>query len=146
MSERWKVFLLEHPHALEPPCDIRETRTVGELLQHIVTVEQRYAQCLAGAEETPYDEIPFDTAEEIDRTHNRAMSLLSELHDRGESFWDKWIQFTTRSGRAIELPRRIVFVHLLMHSVRHYAQLATILRQHGHPVDFAMDYIIMHAA
>jgi uncharacterized damage-inducible protein DinB len=43
----------------------------------------------------------------------------------------------------MDLPRRTLFVHLFMHSVRHYAQLATLVRQHGYPVDFAMDYVIM---
>lgn len=143
VSQRWKDFLCAHPQVLMLPCDIRETQTVAQLLQHIVAVELRYAQRLADVEETPYDAIPFDSAESIYHTHDQAMSVLSGVTDRADSFWDEWIQFATRSAGTMELPRHTVFVHLFMHSVRHYAQLATLVRQHGYPVDFAMDYIIM---
>jgi hypothetical protein len=131
VSQRWKGFIYAYPQVLTLPCDIRETQTVALLLQHIVAVELRYAQRLASVEETPYDAIPFDSAESIYHTHDLAMSVLSGVADRADSFWEEWTQFATRSAGTIELPRRTVFVHLFMHSVRHYAQLATLVRQHG---------------
>jgi hypothetical protein len=48
VSERWNGFILAHPQVLALPCDIRETSTVSELLQHIVAVELRYSQRLVG--------------------------------------------------------------------------------------------------
>jgi uncharacterized damage-inducible protein DinB len=41
--------------------------------------------------------------------------------------------------------RKTVFIHAMMHSIRHYAQLATILRQHGIKPDWPMDYLFMNA-
>lgn len=142
-SQRWRTFLIASPQILSLPCDIRETHTVAEFLGHIVAVELRYAQRLHGHKETPYEQIRFESPGAIYGFHDRAMSLLSELKDREELFWDEWIGFTTRNGGTMVVPRRTVFVHLLMHSIRHYAQLATLVRQHGFPVDWAMDYLIM---
>ena len=46
-SHGWKRLLSAHPEALVAfPCDVRETRTLGELMQHIVAVELRYAERL----------------------------------------------------------------------------------------------------
>jgi uncharacterized damage-inducible protein DinB len=39
----------------------------------------------------------------------------------------------------------IAFVHVLMHSIRHYAQLATLMRQHGIKPDWPGDYLFMQA-
>jgi uncharacterized damage-inducible protein DinB len=33
--------------------------------------------------------------------------------------------------------------HALLHSVRHYGQLATLARQHGVAPDWPMDYLFM---
>ena len=39
--------------------------------------------------------------------------------------------------------RRTILVHLAMHGIRHYAQLATIVRQQGVKPDWGMDYLFM---
>lgn len=42
-SRGWKRLVAAHPEILSFPCDIRETKNVAQLLQHIVAVELRYA-------------------------------------------------------------------------------------------------------
>ena len=49
------------------------------------------------------------------------MALLREIEDRSEEYWVGWIDFATRRGRSIRAPRRTVFAHLLLHSIRHCA-------------------------
>ena len=142
-SQGWKAFVAEKPAVLVLPCDIRETSSVAELLQHIVAVELRYAERLHGIEETPYEQISYESGEAIFGTHDRAMSLLKDLEGKDNEFWNQWIDFMTRKGGSISVPRRTVFVHLLMHSVRHYAQLATLVRQHGFAFEQSMDYLVM---
>ena len=75
-SRGWKRLLLAHPEILSFPCDIRETRSVAELLQHVVAVELRYAERLNELAETPYESIPYDSVQLIYATHDRAMELL----------------------------------------------------------------------
>ncbi|HWG86542.1 MAG TPA: hypothetical protein VN679_02085, partial [Candidatus Acidoferrales bacterium] len=45
-TNRWRDFFKASPAALELPCDIAGTRTVRELVLHIVIVQMRYAERL----------------------------------------------------------------------------------------------------
>jgi uncharacterized damage-inducible protein DinB len=142
-SSGWEKLLSAHPEALSFPCDIRETKSVAELLQHIIAVELRYAERLNEIPQTPYESIPFDSVEAIYATHDRAVELLRPLLERDESYWGTVLEFKTRSAGTLRASRRTVLVHLLTHSIRHYAQLATLVRQHGVAHDLIMDYIFM---
>jgi len=142
-SSGWRELLERHPQALALPCDIRETRTVAEFLQHIVAVELRYAERLSDLPETGYEAIPFDSVASLYATHDRAMRLLGPLESHDDNWWQERIEFATRSGGTIGAPRKTVFVHLLMHSIRHYGQLATLLRRHGVAPGWMMDYLDM---
>lgn len=144
-AQGWQRLLSAHPEILSFPCDVRETSSVAELLQHIAAVELRYAQRLHGLPETPYEEIPYDSAAAIEATHKQAMKMIRELADRSPDFWEQPIEFVTRRAGPLRVSRRAVLVHLFMHSIRHYAQLATLVRQQGIKPDWPMDYIFMQA-
>jgi uncharacterized damage-inducible protein DinB len=144
-SSGWKQLLASHPEILALPCDIRECHTVAELLQHIVAVELRYAERLRDLPQTDYTSIPFGTTEEIYATHDRAMELWREAQADSSTDWEEQLVFVTRSAGTLQASRRVVLVHALMHSIRHYAQLATLVRQHGIQPDWMMDYLGMGA-
>lgn len=73
------------------------------------------------------------------------MALVRPLLDRDEQFWEADSEVRTRSAGVLRTTRRAVLAHLLTHSIRHYAQLATLSRQHGVPPDWPMDYILLRA-
>jgi uncharacterized damage-inducible protein DinB len=141
-SRNWRKLVAEHPEALRLPCDVMGVKTVGELLQHIVAVELRYAEQLSGLPPTEYADIPFDSAETIYATHDRALALLRKLLDSNVN-WDERVDYMTRSMGPARSARKTIFIHALMHSIRHYAQLATLVRQHGIKPGWPMDYISM---
>lgn len=141
-SRGWKRLISAHPEILSFPCDIRETKNAAQLLQHIVAAELRYAERLNELPQTPYESIPYDSAEVIYTTHDRAMALLRPLLDRDHSFWEEVLEIKTRSAGNLRASRRTVLVHLLTHSIRHYAQLATLARHHGVAPDWSMDFIM----
>jgi uncharacterized damage-inducible protein DinB len=143
-SQRWEGLVASHSEALNVECDVRETHTIGQLLQHIVAVELRYAQRLHGLPETPYEAVAYDSGKVIYDTHRHAMAMLRQLDDRPADFWEATIAFATRSAGVMTVTRRTVFIHLLMHSVRHYAQAATLVRRAGIKPDWPMDYIFMN--
>jgi uncharacterized damage-inducible protein DinB len=142
-STGWRTLLSAHPEALAFPSDIRESKTLADVVQHIVAVELRYAERLGGLVESSYETLPKGGAEELFATHDRAVSLLRELLSQERSDWDSTMEFSTRSAGVLRATRRTVLAHLLLHSVRHYAQLATIVRQHGIKPDWGMDYLFM---
>ena len=141
-SERWQKFLTGHPELLGLPCDIAGTHTLGETMQHVVAVELRYAERLANLPATDYAAVPFDSVEAIYATHEKASGIFRDLL-AADVDWDERIEFMTRSRGAVRSSRRTIFFHALLHSARHYAQLATMARQHGVAPDWPMDYLFM---
>jgi uncharacterized damage-inducible protein DinB len=139
----WQRLLTTHPELLTQSCDIAGTRTVGELLQHIVAVELRYAERLADLPISDYANISFDSVDSLFATHNRAIAIFQQLLN-SDIDWDAPIKFTTRTmGEARSNPKTILF-HALMHGIRHYAQLASLARQCGVKPDWPMDYLMMN--
>jgi uncharacterized damage-inducible protein DinB len=141
-STGWKDLSVASPEVLAMPCDVMGVSTVGGLLQHIVAVELRFAERLAGLPATDYVAIPFDSAEAIDTTHLLAMTLFREQLASNVD-WEERIEFVTRSMGPIRTSRRAALFHALLHSIRHYAQLATLVRQHGIKPRWPMDYLFM---
>jgi len=141
-SNGWRKLLADNPQLLAAPCDINSVHTVGQLLQHIVAVELRFAERLSDLPATDYANVPYDSVEVIYATHDQAFALIHKLLNSDRN-WDESIEFSTRvMGPARSTPKTILF-HLLFHSIRHYAQLATLARHHGVKPDFGMDYLLM---
>ena len=142
-STGWRNLLAVHPELLAVCCDINNVQSVAQLLQHIVAVELRYAERLSDLPATDYANIPYDSVEKIYATHDHAFSLIHKLLS-SDMNWDQPIEFSTRvMGPARSTPKTILF-HLLLHSIRHYAQLATLSRQQGVKPDWGMDYLLMN--
>jgi uncharacterized damage-inducible protein DinB len=140
----WYALASQHPDVLDVPCDIYKARTVGELLQHIVATELRYAERLADVPVTDYASVPFGTAEEIFATHNHAAEVIRGLVADPTFDWSREIEFATLTAGRRQAKRRAILHHLSLHAIRHYAQLATLARQHGFKSGPA-DYLITNS-
>jgi uncharacterized damage-inducible protein DinB len=71
------------------------------------------------------------------------MNLLRPLLDRDEAYWETILEFQTRSAGTLRASCRTYLVHLLTHSIRHYAQLATLVRHQGMKHNWTADYLFM---
>jgi uncharacterized damage-inducible protein DinB len=141
-SNGWRQLLSTNPELLAAPCDIMGVATVAQLVQHIVAVELRYAERLSGLPATDYANIPFDSVASLYATHDRAMALYRQILVSGLD-WDTRIEFTTRAMGPASSTKKTVLFHGMMHSIRHYAQLATLARKHGIKPGWGMDYLLM---
>jgi uncharacterized damage-inducible protein DinB len=141
-SEEARKILIAHPEALALPCDIAGTKTVGELVQHIVAVELRYAERLAELPVSDYAAIPFHSAEALYATHDQAAAIFQQQLATCTD-WDDKIDFPTRSLGPARSTRKAVFFHAHLHAIRHYAQLATLLRQNDIKRNWPLDYLAM---
>lgn len=144
-ASKWRDLLAKNPDILALPCDINRTSTVAELLQHIVAVELRYAERLLSMPETEYASVPFDSVDALYATHDRAMQLYRQALDSGLE-WDEKIEFATRSMGQLKASPKTILFHALFHGIRHYAQLGTLIRQHGYKTDWPGDYLFMGAS
>ena len=141
-TANWQKLTTEHPELLDVPCDINGTKSIGELLQHIVAVELRYAERLSDLPVRDYAAIPYHSAEAVFATHTEAMGLFKQLL-ASDIDWNERIEYMTRVIGPASSRRKTLFFHAMMHSIRHYAQLATLVRQHGIKPGHQMDYLLM---
>jgi uncharacterized damage-inducible protein DinB len=105
--------------------------TVGEIVRHIFSAEMRYVQRLSGRPLTDTSSLPTTDSEALFQFGEQGRK---ELREFAESYpaeeWDKLqdLQIGPYSMKAT--PRKIV-IHILMHEIRHWAQIATLLRMEG---------------
>src|SRR5687767_10025703 len=129
---KWRRFFVEHDQALEvalPNSD--RFPTVGKLIDHIFIVEQRHLQRLRGeklAETTGLtgNNAPplFDYGASVRRELEQYVSHVDEeaAHEVRT--------FNVRNEDWAMTPRKLLF-HILLHEIRHWAQVALAVRMAG---------------
>lgn len=140
----WKKHFEAHPALLELPCGINGAASVRGLVAHIWGAERRWSQRLAGvAVQDPQE----GTLEEMFAVHLKAMeiyrSLLAEPAERWNEPYELKFDWVPPDRRLVS--RRKVAGHSLLHSQRHYAQLATLVREAGYPVTVMGDLLLSSA-
>jgi uncharacterized damage-inducible protein DinB len=144
-AQHWRDFIVANPAILALLCDIRNGKTVADTLQHIVAVELRYAQRLAGLPESPYEEIPKNSIDSLHAAHELALGLIRNLLANPTYDWTTELTCDTISAGRLRASRETILVHLTLHGMRHYAQLATLVRQQGFKPTWPMDYLFTAA-
>jgi uncharacterized damage-inducible protein DinB len=115
---------------------------VREAVLHIVAVQMRYAERLLNMLITEYDQLAGKSGEELFALSRKSLEdLRSFAIAANDSDWDGTLTFPTRSAGELTASRRKIFIHALLHSVRHWAQLSTYLRQMGFRQDWQHDFI-----
>jgi len=142
-SRQWKIHFDTNPAALELLCDIGPAKNVQGFLRHIWAAELRWAQRLAGLPVLGRDDAPAGPLDALFQLHRDATEIYRNLLASPAHEWDEtytldfdWIPADLRKPT-----RRKVAAHALFHSQRHWAQLATLLRQAGSPSTVRGDLI-----
>jgi uncharacterized damage-inducible protein DinB len=141
-SENWRKFLAENPAILAIPCDIANAKTVAEFMQHIVAVELRWAERIVRTAETPFEQVAFDSVDVIYATHDHATEIFKQAL-AADIDWNQIIEFQTRTYGGARATLKTIYFHALLHTIRHYAQLGTLVRQHGYKFTSPGDYLLM---
>ncbi len=140
-ARRWKALLAANPAALEFPCDVYGAGTVRGLLRHIVAVELRYSERLSGEPVTPYEKVPEGSADELFAQHDQTIARYRKLLADESIDWDEKLEFTTIPAVIRTATRKRILFHAFLHGIRHYAQLATLVRQRAIKPDWPMDFL-----
>ena len=106
-------------------------RNVGELVRHIFSAEQRYVERVRGVPLTDTSVIPADDVEALFDFGRRSRQGLRELvagfpDDR----WDVPQDIQMGKWSRTVTPRTMI-VQAVTHEIRHWAQIATLLRIAG---------------
>ena len=129
---RWHRWFAANPDALDLAWGDARIPTVRHLVQHIFAIERRGADRLRGDEPSPLDVVKADDVESLFAGGREAREKLERyLASASAEELTSRLEFTTTSdGRASASKRKIV-AHVLLHGIRHWAQLAAELRRQG---------------
>ena len=104
---------------------------VGELVRHIFSAEQRYVDRI---HEVPITDTSTLPADDVDRRFDFGRHTRQQLRALVESFpaerWEQPRQFQLGSISRVITPKTML-VQSVTHEIRHWAQLATLLRLAG---------------
>lgn len=111
-------------------------QSVGELVRHIFSAEKRYVDRLAGRPLTDTTSLPSGDSEALFEFGRRSRRDLKEfVATYPAKAWDTPQEMKILSYSLTTTPRKIV-THILMHEIRHWAQIGTLLRLNGLKGDF----------
>jgi uncharacterized damage-inducible protein DinB len=146
-SNFWKAHLDANPALLQLPCSIGGTANVQEFVRHIWAAELRWANRIAGQPMLSPENSPAGPLEALFELHLNAAEILRGIVNNPAQDWDA--AYTLEGDRippdARTLSYRKMTLHALLHSQRHWAQLATLLRAAGFPSGFKGDLIFSSA-
>jgi hypothetical protein len=143
----WNQHLAAHPELLELPCGIGGAATVQQFVRHIWGVELRWAQLVAELPVTVGKELPTGPLVALYGIHVLAAQIYGNLLKDPVRDWERTItldiQWLPEHLRTAS--RRKLMAHGLVHSQRHWAQLATLVRAAGFPSEFKGDLLFSPA-
>ena len=137
--DKWRTFFQREAGAIEislgPHGDGR-FQQIGDWVRHIFSAEKRYVDRLSDKPLTDTGSMPTNNAEVLFQFARQSRKELRELLGTfSEAAWNAPLQFKLMSSVITASPKKIV-THILVHEMRHWAQIATLLRLQGMRDDF----------
>ena len=143
--DRWEAFFREHSEALDVPFAPgagSRMGTVRDVVHHIAGVERRYADRLEGAPVTDFAGIARSPADALfDAARDANARLMRWVDSATPDDLTREIEFTTISAGTLRASARKVVAHTIVHGIRHWAQVATAVRQYGTPGEWQHDLL-----
>ena len=143
-AERWRGwFERQPPEILDLPTQIAQSGTLRRLALHIQIVELFFSEKLNGLAPSDYEALPVDSVASLFAIGERARSnYRAFLAHATEEELSAVVEFSRTGKRLIRASKRKMFVHAMFHSMRHWAQVAVLLRESGHATDWLRDFIL----
>lgn len=137
---KWHEWLRQHGSdvlktSVGPHGDSR-FQCVGDVIRHIFSAEKRYIDRLSGRPLTDPAVVPTDDIEALFSFGRESRRLLQDfLETLPAQQWDVPEDYTIGNFLVRATPRKIL-VHILLHEIRHWAQIATLFRLNSLAVEF----------
>ncbi|HSC27079.1 MAG TPA: DinB family protein [Vicinamibacterales bacterium] len=131
--EKWRAWLTANPAAMNAPVQPADLRlpTVGRLIDHIFLVERRHLQRLTG---DPLSSSTGLSANNAPPLFDYGASVRRELEhfiaELDEEAAGEVRTFDVMDREWPMTPRKLLF-HILVHEIRHWAQIALAVRLAG---------------
>lgn len=133
--DQWRAWFQQHGAAAlrvgTGPHGDGRFQTVGELVRHIFSAEARYIDRLSDRPLTDPAAIPPDDVEALFAFGRRSRQGLRTYHDTlPATARDAPLELPMGKQTLVLTPRKIL-LHVLVHEMKHWAQVATLLRLQG---------------
>ena len=140
---RWRDWFVEHPKAWTVPFATGRMATIGGVVLHIFAVELRYAQRLLDQEVTTWEEFRQTSMEEVFELGDHARGqLVHFLTTAPEKDLDRVLTFQTLTAGTVSASKHKIASNVFLHDIRHWGQIATVLRQSGFADQWAHDMLL----
>jgi uncharacterized damage-inducible protein DinB len=142
-QHRWHDWFLEHPGAWPVPFATGRMATIGGVVMHIFAVELRYSQRLLDQEVTDWEDFRQTSVEAVFEVGDNARAQLVQfLTTAPEAELDRMLTFQTLSAGLISATKHKIASNLFLHGIRHWGQVATVLRQNGFADQWGHDLLL----
>jgi uncharacterized damage-inducible protein DinB len=143
-TDKWKQFFAANPAAAQTPTDIAGTKTIEELVCHIYAAAVRTSERLLGE---PLSELrKTDSLAVAWELESKAITNLQRFFNTAtDATYEEVVRFQTRIAGEIVASRRKLCLHIFVHAIRHWAQIATTVRQSGYPPNWMQDILVSPA-
>lgn len=143
-TSRWKELFVKNPAALDLAIDIAGTGTVRRLLQHIFFVELHFANAVLGLPPVSFESLSAGNVNQLFAVNEEAMLKYRQFLSTAKP--EDWTDKVDLGPRVDFKPsKRKLVTQALTHSMRHWAQMATFLRQQGFKQDWVHDFLLSNA-
>jgi len=140
---RWRDWFVEHPKAWAVPFATGRMATIGGVVLHIFVVELRYAQRLLDQEVTPWEEFRQTSMEEVFELGDDARGqLVHFLTTAPKKELDRVLTFQTLTAGTVSASNHKIASNIFLHDIRHWGQIATVLRQNGFADQWGHDMLL----
>lgn len=140
---RWHDWFLEHSKAWNLPFATGRMATIGGVVLHIFAVELRYTQRLLDQEVTTWEEFRQTSLESVFALGDHARGqLVHFLTTAPEEELDRVLTFQTLTAGTVSASKYKIASNIFLHDIRHWGQIATVLRQNGFADQWAHDMLL----
>ena len=118
--------------------------TIGAVVNHIFSVELRYTQRLRGEAVSDWQElIAYTSLEDVFAFGDNARALLVDfLTTAPETELGRVLTFKTVTAGEVTASKHKIASNIFLHGIRHWGQIATVVRQNGFPVQWPHDALL----
>ncbi len=139
----WRDWFTERPAAWAVPFGTGRMATIGGVVQHIFAVEMRYVQRLIDEQVTDWDDFAQTSIEDVfelgDDARGRFVQFLTSAP---ATELERMLSFQTLSAGLVTASKHKIASNIFLHGIRHWAQIATVLRQHGFADQWGHDMLL----
>jgi uncharacterized damage-inducible protein DinB len=142
-QHRWREWFVSHPTAWSVRFAPGRMATIGGVVLHIFAVEKRYAQRLLDLPVTDWDGFRQNSMDEIFELGDDARAQIVEfLSTAPESEMERVLTFQTLTAGIITASKHKIVSNIFLHGIRHWGQVATVLRQNGFSDQWPHDMLL----